>query len=479
MASVFKRGRWVDESGRICRKGTPGAKRVKSDIWMIRILVDGKPMLVKGFSDKGATVAKANDLEKKKARGEVGLVDPFKMHRNRPLPDHVADWTDELRQLGRDDAYIRPCKARIERLAKECGWNRLGNITADSFCKWRETATDNAGNHRRKSNAGHVPKLMSSRSKNHYFEALRTFCRWCVKRHRIAYNPVAEVQKVDQTTDVRRQRRALTEDEVTSLLAVVPSVHQLTYRMILSTGLRRDELKQLQWADVKLNAPMPHIQLRAETTKAKRADVLPLRADLVELLAAHRGEAGDDDRVIRAMPTMNVHRGYLAKAGIAYVDDRKRRADFHALRHTYGSLLAKAGIAPRVAMSLMRHTDLRLTMNVYTDPRIFDMAGAVEKLTALAPQAPAVVATGTDDNNPAQSARTVCVTSPSAVIGVCSAPIGTQHQPGEQSLSAANGSDWQQKTPSGWDGETEPKMGVEPTTPALRKRCSAIELLRR
>jgi hypothetical protein len=27
----------------------------------------------------------------------------------------------------------------------------------------------------------------------------------------------------------------------------------------------------------------------------------------------------------------------------------------------------------------MRHTDMRLTMNVYTDPKIFDMAGAVEE----------------------------------------------------------------------------------------------------
>jgi hypothetical protein len=31
-------------------------------------------------------------------------------------------------------------------------------------------------------------------------------------------------------------------------------------------------------------------------------------------------------------------------------------------------------------MELMRHTDLRLTMKVYTDPRIFNLAGAVERL---------------------------------------------------------------------------------------------------
>jgi hypothetical protein len=64
-------------------------------------------------------------------------------------------------------------------------------------------------------------------------------------------------------------------------------------------------------------------------------------------------------------------------------DDRGRRADFHSLRHSYGTLLAKSGVAPRMAMALMRHTDMRLTMNVYTDPRIFDLAGAVEKLPTL------------------------------------------------------------------------------------------------
>jgi len=86
-------------------------------------------------------------------------------------------------------------------------------------------------------------------------------------------------------------------------------------------------------------------------------------------------------------------------------------SDRAALRHTFGSLLAKAGVAPRVAMSMMRRTDLRLTMNTYTDPKIFDMAGAVEKLTALQPiEQPKALAMGTDDVM-AESQRTISVTS--------------------------------------------------------------------
>jgi hypothetical protein len=213
MASVFKRGRWVDANGRKCAKDAPGAKWQVSRIWMIRISVDGKPVMLKGFTDKGATEAKAADLERKKARGEAGLINPFKVHLARPLVEHISDWTTELRALGRDDEYIRPCMARMERLAAECGWNGLGAITADSFCKWRETAMGNA-DHNRKEKAGRTIRTMSPRSKNHCLATLTTFCRWCVKRHRMESNPVVDVERVDESKDVRRERRALSVDDL-------------------------------------------------------------------------------------------------------------------------------------------------------------------------------------------------------------------------------------------------------------------------
>jgi len=70
------------------------------------------------------------------------------------------------------------------------------------------------------------------------------------------------------------------------------------------------------------------------------------------------------------------------------------------LRYTFGTSLAKAGVAPRVAMELMRHTDMKLTMNLYTDPRLLDTAGAVASLPALDEgQDAAAVRTGTDDRD--------------------------------------------------------------------------------
>ena len=91
----------------------------------------------------------------------------------------------------------------------------------------------------------------------------------------------------------------------------------------------------------------------------------------------------------------------LKLAGIAKVDERGRTLDVHALRTTFGTLLSKGGVAPRTAQAALRHSDIRLTMGVYTDPKLLDVRGALEVLPALALGAgtgerQAMRATGTD-----------------------------------------------------------------------------------
>ena len=48
------------------------------------------------------------------------------------------------------------------------------------------------------------------------------------------------------------------------------------------------------------------------------------------------------------------------------------------MRHTFGTLLSKGGVTPRTAQAAMRHSDVNLTMNTYTDPKLLDVAGAME-----------------------------------------------------------------------------------------------------
>ncbi len=100
----------------------------------------------------------------------------------------------------------------------------------------------------------------------------------------------------------------------------------------------------------------------------------------------------------------------LKLAGIPKRDERGRTVDVHAIRHTFGTLLSKGGVFPRTAQAAMRHSDMNLTMNTYTDPKLLDIAGAVEALpwfpldggATLEPDA--ARATGTDGSSSSQFA---------------------------------------------------------------------------
>jgi Phage integrase family len=79
----------------------------------------------------------------------------------------------------------------------------------------------------------------------------------------------------------------------------------------------------------------------------------------------------------------------LAACGIKAVDEHGRHLNFHALRHTFATMLANAGISPRVAMELMRHSDMRLTAKTCTDAMNLPLFGELEKLIPALPSLPA------------------------------------------------------------------------------------------
>jgi integrase len=70
----------------------------------------------------------------------------------------------------------------------------------------------------------------------------------------------------------------------------------------------------------------------------------------------------------------------LAAARIAKRDAQGRTVDVHSLRHTFATLLARKGVSPSAAQKLMRHSDIRLTMNTYTHLDLADTASAVAAL---------------------------------------------------------------------------------------------------
>jgi len=68
---------------------------------------------------------------------------------------------------------------------------------------------------------------------------------------------------------------------------------------------------------------------------------------------------------------------------LKYIDSQNRYADFHSNRHTFITNLSLVGVLPHDAQELARHSDIRLTMNLYTHVGLADKAKAIAKLAGL------------------------------------------------------------------------------------------------
>ncbi len=73
----------------------------------------------------------------------------------------------------------------------------------------------------------------------------------------------------------------------------------------------------------------------------------------------------------------------LKQSGIAYRDDLGRFADFHSFRYTFCTFMAVNGVPLRSAMKQMRHSEVKLTLKIYTDEGQLPIAEAMNSLPPL------------------------------------------------------------------------------------------------
>ena len=123
------------------------------------------------------------------------------------------------------------------------------------------------------------------------------FLNWLVESGRLGANPLKHVDNAETRGRERRLRRALAEPEIELLVTSTPAKRALPYWVAAYTGLRRAELKALDWADVHLELVPSLIQLRAATTKNKRNDRVVLHADVARALQQFRAVQGRNSAV--------------------------------------------------------------------------------------------------------------------------------------------------------------------------------------
>ncbi len=355
----------------ICFLFQPSRGGKRSRLWSARVRLDDWAVprtFPLGVSDKRVAQQKLTALTRELEREAAGISVPRVQREGlqKPLSEHVGAFLADLKGKGRAHGTVKRYRTLLRVLFTRCGWQTFRDVDAVSFSTWR--ARSGLG-------AKHLNDMLGAAS---------TLFTWMERRGIIAVSPLRHVEKV-KNDQAGAFRRALSADEVARLLAAAPPSRAWVYLVILYTGLRRHELNRLTWGHFHLDASQPFVELPANITKNRKSDRLPLRVEVVDAL---RGQMPEN-----SMPFEWVFRGKvpmpaklrkdLAAAGIPVVDDRGRRVDVHALRTTFGTMLSVAGVTPRVAMELMRHSDLKLTMRIYTDAAQLPLAEDVQRLPSF------------------------------------------------------------------------------------------------
>ncbi len=353
-------------------KRREGAKVVAGRIWRARVKLNGdaKPRDISmGVSDKQVAEQKLRDLIREHERTAVGMIAPAAQREafKSPLETVIGEYVADLVALGRSEDHVRHVDKRLRRLMRECNWQNLREATPESFLRWRCIQRQ-------------APKTI-----NEYHAVLSALFTWLRKQSRAEVNPFEVISKIDTRGKERVRRRALSDAEAQALLSSVPESRRTVYLFALHTGLRRNEIDKLQWDDVKLNGTTSSVRIRPEINKNRKDQFLPLHSEMATALKAMKPAAASAGDAVfpSGAPAMKTVRDDLKAAGIALTDERGHRIDFHALRTSYITRLQRAGVSPREAMELARHSDMRLTMKTYTDTAQLPLAATVAQLPSF------------------------------------------------------------------------------------------------
>ncbi len=223
-----------------------------------------------------------------------------------------------------------------------------------------------------------VEKKKGRRTVNKCLTLLGAMFRYALKHRWVSYNPASLVKKLKESEGAKHdliEGSILTPGEINALLQAADERYRPLLMCAVLTGLRQGELLGLQWGDVDWNSRQIYVR-RSYTggrfydpkTKYSRRKV-----DMPDALALElkkwklRCPKGELDLVFPTSdgtsehPSNMLRRGFfpaLRRAGL-------RKIRFHDLRHTYASLLIANKEEPKRIQTLLGHSSIKITFDVY------------------------------------------------------------------------------------------------------------------
>ena len=219
----------------------------------------------------------------------------------------------------------------------------------------------------------------------------------------ILKNPISYVKRPQVP---EQERITLDNTQATNLvLAASGTRYEALFWLAITTGMRRGELLGLQWSDLDWQSQKIHIQRQLQRSKSglvfselkskSSRRVIALGNETIKRLHVHMdlqwqerkiaGDAWDDNDLIfpsikgkplEASYMIKQFKRYLKKAGLPNIR-------FHDLRHTAATLMLKQNIHPKVVQERLGHSDISMTLKIYSHVMPSMQEEAAEKLNKL------------------------------------------------------------------------------------------------
>ena len=327
-----------------------------------------------GTSDSDAAHQIARKWETDAALRRQGVIDASQArvadHSVRSVSEHVSEYLAHCEHIGQDATHRSNKQSQLAKLIDGIKAARLADLESNRVEPYL---------------AGLVKSGSSHRTHNQHRTTVVSFMQWCFEQGRVASNALKILPKLNEARDRRRIRRALSEEEMSRLLAASKS-RQPYYLFAYYTGLRVKAVKAAVWGDVDFEKGL--IRVKVANAKGKKDDVYqPLHLCILaqlQLMKSKVNSCTPATPLFPLVPTIRTFHADCRRAKIDRYDAEGRQIDRHALRTTLGTNLARAGVLPQLAMKVMGHADVQTTMKHYTDLRLVDTSRAMNTLPFIA-----------------------------------------------------------------------------------------------
>ncbi|MGW0192019.1 site-specific integrase [Nonomuraea sp. NPDC003201] len=325
-------------------------------------------------------------------------------------------WLSDVVQPNREPTTYAGYEALVRLyLIPGVGKKRLDKLTVRDVQTWLNTlpalCTCCTQKKRRKKPCCSIGQCCEDHPSRGTIESIRRVFRSALNhaiREELISRNVVSLTTLPKMTAKKRKHAVWSVDDARKFLEHLRAADEPLYAafvLMLVLGLRRGEVLGLTWDSIDLTGQELWVShqlnrvhgklLHRDTTKTVDSDAsLPLPSLCVAALKHRRQvqeearkEAGDkwkdSDLVFTTrygtpVEPRNFNRSFVLRSKTAGVS----RIRVHDTRHTCASMLAALDVHPRVAMRILRHSQISVTMNVYTQIASPETRKALDQLNA-------------------------------------------------------------------------------------------------